>query len=463
MSSRSARLGDRSDLLSRSSVGIHHTIATDAIAIRAREALEATGRAQFLASASRDLAMSLDETVTRDTVRRLSLPRPGSWCIVDVVEPNGAIHRLPVVHSDPVKQRLGRTLEGQSLPRGSDASPPAALSDHSGAAVLLVTHGKNNLRILREIGFGAMLVVPLIVRARLQGAVTFISRAGDPPFTSEENTLAVDLASRCAMALDNARLFHEADSKRLLAETANLTKGRFLGWISHELRAPLNAIGGFADLIGMGIEGPVSERQRIALARIRANQEHLLVLISEILGFVGVESGRMEYHVAAVSIPHALSDVAGMLGAVITDKGLIVSGPRAEAVAIAWADRDRVRQILVNLVMNAVKYTPSSGTVSLDCEVAGDAVLVRVSDTGPGIPAEKLESIFEPFVQLKAGSKDRQGGVGLGLAISRDLARAMGGDLTAESSAGIGSRFTLTLPLARPDARKILTDYEMRA
>jgi signal transduction histidine kinase len=223
--------------------------------------------------------------------------------------------------------------------------------------------------------------------------------------------------------------------------------------MSHELRTPLNAIGGYEELIEMGVHGPVTQEQHVALARIKANQQHLLVLITEILNFVRVESGRMEYHNAGVLMKQALVDVAEMLSGVAHEKELTLDDPACVAEAVVWADPDRVRQILVNLVMNAVKYTPSGGgAITLTCAILGEVVLTHVTDTGPGIPAAKLESIFDPFVQLKEGSADRRGGVGLGLAISRDLAQAMGGDVTLESTVGVGSRFTLALPRARPYA-----------
>ena len=427
----------------------------------ARDAVAVIDRAQYLAAASHDLSMSLDENATRNTVRRLALPRRGTWCIVDVCESNGAIHRLAVVHPDPHKQALAHLLETRWPSLCTDdigagavvrSQQPAVVTHDSGDALVLAANGDENLGILREIGFGSLMVVPLIVRARVQGAITFVSRDGDPAFTTDEIALAVDLAARCAMALDNARLYREADALRLVAELSNQAKGQFLSNMSHELRTPLNAIGGFAELIELGIHGPVTEAQHLALARVKANQQHLLVLITEILNFVRVESGRMEYRCSEVPMAPALADVAGMLSAAISEKGLSLVGPEGSNV-VAWADPDRVRQILVNLVMNAVKYVPANGgAITLSCEVVGTMAFAHVADTGEGIAPEKLESIFEPFVQLAGGMSERRGGVGLGLAISRDLARAMHGDLTVESTVGAGSTFTLSLPISEPVA-----------
>ena len=427
----------------------------------AREAVDASNRLKFLADASRALSLSLDETATRDTVRRLVLPRPGTWCIVDVVETSGAIVRLEVVHADPEVQALARTLEplwpsaridttGIAGPRRSDLS--VVVTAEAGAGLVLAGHGTENLRILRRIGFGSMLVVPLIVRARVQGAITFISRAGDAPFTTDETSLAVDLASRCAMALDNARLYREAEALRTAAEDANKAKSRFLGAVSHELRTPLNAIGGYAELLSMGIHGAVTAEQSRAITRILANQQHLLKLISEILDFTRAESGRVEFHYRAVSLRAALVEVAELLEAVVADKQVSVVVTSGADAAVAWADPDRVRQILINLVMNAVKYSPrGGGPITLDCATEGDVACASVADTGSGIPPNKLESIFEPFVQLSAELSDRRGGVGLGLPISRDLAHSMGGKISVVSAVGVGSRFTLHLPVNAPD------------
>jgi signal transduction histidine kinase len=426
----------------------------------ARDAHRVSDREHHLAAASRDLALSLDERSTRDTVRQLALPRPGSWCIVDVLESNGAICRLAVVHPDPAKQQLAQLLEKDSAgPLGNpvdtsvalQVAQPTVVMPDSGEALMRAVHGRENLEVLRQIGFGSLLVVPLIVRARVQGTITFVSEEGDKPFDQDEIAHAVDLAARCAMALDNARLYREADVLRVAAQAANQSKSAFLGSMSHELRTPLNAIGGFTELISEGIEGPVTERQRVSLARIKANQQHLLKLITEILNFVRIESGRMEYNLGPVSLNHAFKDVAEMLSGAVAQKDLILDVVFSDTDVVAWGDPDRVRQILVNLVMNAVKYTPvGGGTITLECAVVGDHAVAHVSDTGPGIPDDHVQSVFEPFVQLMASLTDRRGGVGLGLPISRDLARAMAGDLTVDSTRSVGSRFTLTLPRQPP-------------
>jgi signal transduction histidine kinase len=404
----------------------------------AHEAGLARDRAQHLAQASRDLSRSLDENDTRDVVRKLTLPRDGAWTIVDVVEPDGSIARLEVEHPDPAKRVLAQMLQPNE-------------------ALVLPTQGDRNRQVLREIGFGAMLVVPLVVRGRIQGTITFLSRADAAPFTPEEIALAVDLGARSAIALDNARLLRESDMLRLLAEKANQSKDDLLRSVSHELRTPLNAIGGFADVMGMGLQGPVNADQQSALGRIKANQQHLLMLITDILNAVRAGSAPV-YEIVEVPLRAALADASDMLSGQIAERGLILDGPRGEPNVVAAADGSRVRQILMNVIMNAVKYMPrNGGSITLTCEVLGDMVAAHVSDTGRGIPAEELESIFEPFVQLISSAADRREGIGLGLAISRDLARAMKGELTVESTVGVGSRFTLTLPRAQASQRAVDT------
>jgi len=410
------------------------------------DALTASRRATFLASASRELAMSLDDADTREAIRRRTLLRDGSWCIVDIIELDGSVNRLAVTHPDPARQGLAQTFADRWFP----LQTPSV--GEPGPVVVIGGTETKYLAALHALGVGDMLAVPLVVRSAVLGAITFIIPEGDAPFSPDEIELASDLADLCALALDNERLYRQANELRDAADAANRAKSAFLGTMSHELMTPLNAIGGYVSILEMGIHGPVSAEQLIDLARIRHNQEHLFTLISEMLTFVRSEHGRLEYRLTEVSAQSALHDVADMLQGAADERQLVLVHQPDDADAFMWADPERVRQILLNLVMNAVKYaSPAGGEIRLSTATLSNAVAIHVADNGPGIPADKLEAIFNPFVQLANGLSDRRGGVGLGLAISRDLARGMKGDLIVESTFGVGSRFTLVLPRATSD------------
>ena len=232
------------------------------------------------------------------------------------------------------------------------------------------------------------------------------------------------------------------------AETADRAKTTFLRAMSHELRTPLNAILGYIDLLDMGLRGPVTEDQHADFARVRSNQQYLAAIVTEILNFARVGSGSVSYAVSDVNGCDSLRRAIELIEPLIAQRGLVFDGITGDSTIVARADPEKVTQILVNLLSNAIKFTPAGGHISAECGAVGDAVTLSISDTGSGIAAAKLETIFEPFVQLKEGLADREGGIGLGLSISRDLGRAMKGDLTVESIEGKGTRFTLSLPRA---------------
>jgi len=423
----------------------------------AEDAENARRRAAFLAEAGRLLAQSVDQTSTLAALSRLALPTIGAWCIVDIVGIGDTVHRLPIVHPEWEKGAIARQLADSWIPEPDDPfGGPAMLRERTTIAITenveptlaASAHGSENLELLRQLGIESLITVPLIARGRLLGALTFVGTDGAHPHVPADVQLAEDIAVRAALALDNAQVYDLALMLKHGAETANRAKTEFLGAMSNELRTPLNAIGGYIELLDMGLRGPVTEAQHADFARIKTNQEYLLVLITEILNFAHVGSGRMAYDVIDINACGAVTRAVELIEPLIPQRGIIWDGITCASSIMMRGDPEKVTQILVNLFSNAIKFTAAGGHMATGCEVKGESVLLWVSDTGIGIPPEKLESIFEPFVQLKEGLSDRGTGVGLGLAISRDLARAMSGDLTVESIEGKGARFMLTLPRA---------------
>ncbi|HEX3160916.1 MAG TPA: ATP-binding protein [Gemmatimonadaceae bacterium] len=274
--------------------------------------------------------------------------------------------------------------------------------------------------------------------------------------------LEAEVAQRAALEAqlresleERDRLLAREQAARAEAEAANRAKSEFLAVMSHELRTPLNAIGGYTQLIDLGIHGPVTDAQRDALARVQRSQRHLLALINDILNLARTEAGRVEYALEDVALAPLVANVTATVTPLLAAKELTCETPASDADALAphmvRADAEKVHQILLNLITNAIKFTPAHGRITVEataCPEAPAMACVHVRDTGIGIPPGRRQRIFDPFVQLASRPLNQADGVGLGLAISRDLARGMGGDLTVTSTVGVGSSFTLTLPRA---------------
>ena len=275
---------------------------------------------------------------------------------------------------------------------------------------------------------------------------------------SEESMLALNRSLNARVAqrtreLEIALAGEQAARKE--AEAANRIKSELFARLSHEFRTPLHAVSGYLEILQQNIHGGLNDEQRKDVERIHQAQEHLMTLVNMILDFARLEGGLIELSMAEIPIEETLRGAEALVMPQFAKKGVSYTHRAGDPTLSVFADREKVQQIIVNLLANAVKFTPAGGSVDLDWKVEDEHVIVRVRDTGSGVPEEKIEEIFEPFVQVRLPGSLPSGGTGLGLAISRDLARAMGGDVRATSRLGFGSVFTLTLPLRKRATNKL--------
>ena len=311
-------------------------------------------------------------------------------------------------------------------------------------------------------GAPGLAIAPLKIGDRVLGAMAWAFRERRE-FTDRDRVFIETVARQCALAVERAQLYAAERAARESAQAANRAKSDFLATMSHELRTPINAIQGYAQLLDLGIPGPLKEQQREFLSRITSSAEHLLGLVNEVLDLAKIESGTIRVEREPVAAGNTVDAALSLIRPQAASRQVALSDECEGARNATYlGDEHRVRQILTNLLSNAVKFTPPGGAIVVDCSTTREApklsaakrdcfVLFRITDTGIGIAPDQMERIFEPFTQADGAHKNpyTRGatGTGLGLTISRRLARLMGGELTVESTPGTGSVFSLWMPM----------------
>ena len=350
-----------------------------------------------------------------------------------------------------VSELPGEVFENwQRFPVGTDA--PLAEVVRTGELIALESPHQWEQRyphlmsLLEQTGHRAQVIAPLVAGGQTIGS---LGVAFDKPrvFSTDDVEIIRAVANQCAIALERVRLFDGEREARAAAENANRAKSEFLASLSHELRTPMNAIGGYVQLLEMGVHGPVTDDQVTALRRIGTIQKHINGLIDSVLEFSRIEAGVIHYNTCRVDLEECLEECESLMAPQIRAQGLTyLRDPVCSRIAVS-ADAEKLRQIVLNLLGNAIKYNLPNGHIGVAINTDDRCVYILVSDTGRGISPDQLDLIFQPFVQLTSGGSIREG-VGLGLPISRSLARGMGGELKAEANPAGGSTFVLSLPLA---------------
>jgi signal transduction histidine kinase len=304
---------------------------------------------------------------------------------------------------------------------------------------------------LIDAGHRALLGVPLMSEDEVIGVLGVTSKTPGE-LAPEIVRLLSTFATQSALALQNARLFHEVEDKSRLLEAASRHKSEFLANMSHELRTPLNAILGFSEVLAERMFGEVNEKQAEYLQDILSSGRHLLSLINDILDLSKVEAGRLELELGRFHLPTALDNALTLVRERATRHGITLTQTVDSGVGNIAADERKVKQILLNLLSNAVKFTPEGGRVGLTATVADGVTTIAVSDTGIGIAPEDQATIFEEFRQVGRDDARKQEGTGLGLTLAKKFVELHGGRIWVQSEVGKGSTFTFTLPV-RPGGR----------
>lgn len=420
-------------------------------------------RRDFLGQAGQVLVESLDLDVTLHAIAQLAVPTIADWCAVDVLDTNtGAVRQAAVAHVDPAKLEFARRLR--------ELYPPDPAEPHGVPGV--IRSGKSelyreippelldgaatdaeHLRLIRALSLRSAMVVPLKVRGKAFGALTFVYAESANRYNTDDLAFAEDFAARAGMAIENSLALKEVDDARAVerrlrreAEVANRAKDEFLAMVSHELRTPLNAILGWAQILRSRCREPRIEE---GLAVIERNAHAQVKLIEDVLDVSRIIGGKLSLKFESVDLKRMVESATENVLPSATSKGLTITVDVSDDYPVVKADPDRLQQVLMNLLSNAVRFTPARGQIWLRAYSDDSDAWLEVEDNGEGIPTQALPFVFEAFRQADNSTTRRHGGLGLGLAIVKQIVTAHGGEVEVESGGeGQGSKFKIRLPLS---------------
>ena len=403
---------------------------------------------RFLSETSKHLAESLDYRTTLGRISRLAVPAIADWCVVDLVE-DGTLRRVSVAHTDPDKESLAYELQ-KRYPTDPDASTgiPNVLRtgrsewhpEITDAQLSATARDAEHLQILRELGIKSYVIVPMASRTEVFGTIALVTTNSGRRYSEGDVMVAEDLGRRAATAIENARLYTDAQNAIQIRE-------RVLAIVSHDLRNQLGVVSMGANLLSRkasALDGPELEKPIETIQRTANSMQHL---VGDLLDMASIQAGRLSFERQPTKIRPILQESCEQLEPMARDKSLSLSADLAVDAIEVLCDRDRILQVLANLLGNAIKFCEAGDAVTLRAEARDGDVLIAVSDTGPGIPRDELQSIFEAYRTIERQGQGKSG-TGLGLYITKGIVQRHGGHIWVESELGVGTTFFFTLPRA---------------
>jgi len=416
---------------------------------RTQELARSVGELKALGEVGQAVSSTLDLQTVLSTVVGRAVQLSGTDCGI-IYEYDESTREFHLRASYQMEKELVKAYQATPLHLGEGATGRAAETKMPTQIAELREEQEFATRgmrpILTRLGYRSLLAVPLLLDQKIMGALTiYRRRSGD--FAPEIVNLLRTFATQSVLAIQNARLFREIETKSRELEAANRHKSEFLANVSHELRTPLNAIIGFSEVLGERLFGELNEKQAEYTDDILSSGRHLLSLINDILDLSKIEAGRMELEITTFDLPMAIENALLLVRERASRHGIKFHRAIDERLGDFTGDERKVKQILVNLLSNAVKFTPEGGQIKVDAGLGDSAVIVSVTDTGIGIAKEDQEAIFEEFRQASGNYAQKREGTGLGLTLTRRFVEMHGGKIWVESEIGKGSKFTFTLPV----------------
>jgi PAS domain S-box-containing protein len=431
-----------------------------------RARAKAAQRFKFLAAASSLLVGSFDVETSLIRVCRLTTSFLAGWCFASVVEPDGSVRQLEVTHADPSFVELAKGLRRYCLfggmthaDHGRLLAGPGVVEQLTGEWCDRAAEGPEHARLLRQLDGSSAMVLPILIRGRLVGVLTLISALGVRPYGRADRALGEDLARRCALALENARLYREVVAERDKAERASRAKGEFVAILGHELRNPLTPVLGWTRILKN--HTLISQDPTLAegVRAMEKNAMALTRLVGECVDLTKISEGKIQIERMPVDLNQIVRASVESVRGMASERGVSVDTQMTPDPLLMMGDAMRLEQVVMNLLVNAVKYTGSGGLISICTMSIGGESQVEVKDTGIGIDPAFLPHIFEPFRQGTSSWLTSESGLGLGLAIARQIVGMHGGRVWAESPGlGCGSTFRVRLPMGTEADAKTPTE-----